>query len=303
MNAQRIPAFINPESGNGERAREVLAAGPFDLHEVAPHELKDRVAEILATKKPKRILIAGGDGSIRTVAELIVGTEVELAVLPSGTLNHFAKDHRLPTDLEEAARVAVDGVVDRVDAGRVGDRLFHGTSSIGAYIHFMKVRERIEPAFGYRISTLLAGIWTFFRMPTIAVSLEIDGRKHIYRTPLLFVAVGERELKLPTLGGRVDGGRRGLHLMVVRGRTRARLLFLALDAVLNGIREATHQPEFESFIVEACSISMRRRRARISFDGEAEYMHTPLEYRLESDILRLVVPSTARHHGDGSPSV
>jgi diacylglycerol kinase family enzyme len=299
-NAQRIPAFVNPESGTAEGARKALASGPFDVHEVPPKELKDRIAEVVQSGM-SRILIAGGDGTIRTAVEVVAGTGVELAVLPSGTLNHFAKDHELPTDLDEAAKVAATAPPGPVDVGRVGEHLFHGTSSIGAYVIFMRIRERLEPKLGYKISTFIAGIITFFKMPTIAVELDIEGEKRIYRTPLLFVAVGERELKVPTLGGRVKGGKRGLHVMIVHGRRRARMFMLAIDAFSNGVREASKTPELDSFIVDHCTIRMRRRHARISFDGEAQTLDTPLEYELERDIILLVGGDTSKSPEAASP--
>ncbi len=297
--ANRIPAFVNPESGTAEGARKALATGPFDVREVEPEKLAEKIAaEVKAG--PRRILIAGGDGTIRTAVEAVAGTGVELAVLPSGTLNHFAKDHELPEDLDKAAAVAAGSAVGPVDVGRVGKNMFHGTSSIGAYVKFMKHRDDLESKFGYRIATFLAGIWTFFTMPTIAVELEVEGKRQIYRTPLLFVGVGERELKVPTLGGRVKGGKRGLHVMIVRGRRRARLFFLALDAFSRGVGDASRAPELDAFIVERCKISMKRRRTRISFDGEAQIIDTPLEYELDRDILLLVGGETSRTDGDAS---
>ena len=68
----------------------------------------------------------------------------------------------------------------------------------------------------------------------MAVEVVVDGQKRIYRTPLVFIGVGERGLQLPTLGQRVTDGRRGLHVMVVRGRSRARMLALGLAAVARG---------------------------------------------------------------------
>jgi diacylglycerol kinase family enzyme len=301
-NASRIPAFVNPESGTSDKARDALEqAGLFDIRETPPQELKDRIQQAVDEGAP-RILIAGGDGSIRTAVEVVAGTDVELAVLPAGTLNHFAKDHELPTDLNEAAKVAGGNFVIKTDVGRVGDNLFHGTCSIGAYVRFMRTRERLEHTFGYRIATFLAGIWTFFRMPTIAVELEVGGHKQTMRTPLVFVAVGERELKVPTLGGRVPNGRRGLHVMAVRGRRRARLFLLAIDAFSEGVRKASRSPELDSFIVDRCSITMRRKKVRISFDGEAATADIPLEYHLERDVLNLVVrdPATMDKESDAS---
>ena len=292
-NASRIPAFVNPESGTADKARDALERpGLFDIIEVPPAELADRIAEKVKSGE-KRILIAGGDGTIRTAVELIASSGVEMAVLPSGTLNHFAKDHRLPIDLDEAAVVAGGPFVITTDVGRVGEKLFHGTSSIGAYVAFMRTREKIEKYFGYKIASFLALIWTIVRMPTIVVELEVEGQKRSFRTPLLFVAVGERELKVPTLGGRLPDGKRGLHVISVKGRRRARLMVVALDAFSNGVREASKSPELDSFVVDRCSISMRRKRVRISFDGEAETVDVPLEYEFEKDTLKLVVPDPA----------
>jgi diacylglycerol kinase family enzyme len=297
--AQRIPAFVNKKSGTAEGARKALATGPFDVHEVEPHKLMTVINEIVG-KKPKRVLIAGGDGSIRTAVEAVAGTGIELAVLPSGTLNHFSKDHDIPTDLDEAARIAAGSAVGPIDVGRVGDHLFHGTSSIGAYVAFMRTRDRLEHTVGYKIATFAAGIWTFFTMRRLAVELEADGEVQIYRTPLVFVGVGERELKIPTLGGRVHGGKRCLHVMVVKGRRRARWLYLALDAFSRGVKNASREPEFDSFMVDRCKISMRRSHTRVSFDGEAQSIDTPLEYALERDILLLVGGDTSRPAGDAT---
>jgi len=291
--ARRIPAFVNPESGTADKARGALEhAGLFDIHEIPPSELKSEIQKTVHSGAP-RILIAGGDGTIRTAVEVVANSDVELAVLPSGTLNHFAKDHRLPTDLDEAAQVAGGPFVITTDVGRVGEHFFHGTSSIGAYIVFMHARERIEKYFGYKLASFFALIWTIIRLPVIAVTLEVEGQKKTFRTPPLFVAVGERELKLPTLGGLRENGQRCLHVMAVRGRARTRLFVVAIDAFLNGVREASRMPELDTYMVDQCTIDMRRRKVRISFDGEAETVDIPLEYSLERDSLKIVVPDPA----------
>jgi diacylglycerol kinase family enzyme len=134
----------------------------------------------------------------------------------------------------------------------------------------------------------VAAIRTFVIMPTIAVELEVNGEAAIYRTPLVFVGVGERELQLPELGRRVENGQRGLHVIIVRGRRKARLLAVAMAAVSRGVKSAARAPELDSFIVERCTITMRRRVVYVALDGEEEIMTSPLEYRLERDILRVV---------------
>ena len=287
-NASRIPAFVNPKSGNFEGARTALEqAGSFDIREVDPDKLHDDIQKAVKAGST-RILVAGGDGTIRTGARAIRGSKCELAVLPAGTLNHFARDHGIPVDLVEAAKAAGGELTIAIDAGGIGDTLFLNTSSIGAYVTFMRVRERFEKKFGYTIASFLAAIRTFVIMPTLAVEIEVEGKARIYRTPLVFIGVGERELQVPELGSRVENGRRGLHIIIVRGRRKTRLLAVTLAAISRGVKTASRAPELDSFIVERCTITTRRKRVAVALDGELEFMASPLEYRLEQDILRVV---------------
>lgn len=286
-NASRIPAFVNPKSGNSEGARAALEqAGSFDIRLVNPEKLHDDIKDAIESGAT-RILVAGGDGSIRAGARALRGSACELAVLPAGTLNHFAKDHGIPVDLIEAAQAAGGEVTIAIDAASVGDTIFLNTSSIGAYVTFMRVRERLEKRFGYRLASLFAAIRTFVIMPTIAVEIEVEGNARIYRTPLVFVGVGERELQVPDLGRRLENGRRGLHVIIVQGRRRARLLAMALAAVARGVKSAARTPELDTFIVERCTMSVRGKSVSVALDGEVEVMSAPLEYRLERDILRV----------------
>lgn len=289
-NGSLIPAFVNPGSGNSEEAREALASsGRFDIREVDPEKLEDETRSVVKAGA-KRILVAGGDGSISTAAAAISGSDVELAVLPAGTLNHFAIDSGIPVDLAEAVRVAAGNRTMRVDVGYAGERLFLNTSSIGSYVTFVRMRDRLEPRLGYRFATLVAMIRIFVMMRTVRVAVEVEGVLSEYRTPLVFIGVSERELQLPHLGNRMKDGRPGLHVFVVRGRRRGRLLVMALAAVARGVDSVRRMPELDAFLVERCTIDLQRGRTLVAFDGETEPMTMPLEYRIEHDSLRVVVP-------------
>jgi len=288
--ASLIPAFVNRGAGNFEKARDALSSsGRFDIHEVEPSKLEQEIKRAVAAGA-KRILIAGGDGSVCSAAQAIAGKDVELAVLPGGTLNHFAIDHGIPLDLAEAAAVALGTKTTTVDVGYAGKRVFLNTSSIGAYVTFVRMRDRLEQQFGYRLASVIATIRIFSNMPTVSVELEVEGQVKHYRTPLVFIGVGERELQLPHLGNRVAHGERGLHVFVVRGRRRGRLLAVALAAVARGVDTVRRLPELDAFLVEHFTIDLRRSQATVAFDGETERMQTPIEYRLELDGLRIVVP-------------
>ena len=106
-NGSRIPAFVNRGSGNyREGPRGVSVLGPFRCQ--GGRSCKARAVRFvtLVAKGATRILVAGGDGSICAGAAAVSGTSAELAVLPAGTLNHFAIDNGIPLDLAEAAKFA-----------------------------------------------------------------------------------------------------------------------------------------------------------------------------------------------------
>ncbi|MDP9278404.1 MAG: hypothetical protein M3P00_03215 [Gemmatimonadota bacterium] len=286
--AAELKAFLNAKCGNAETAREAIEKAGFDLEAVEPHEIEQRLKQAIESGT-KRILVAGGDGTIATAASLVAGTDVELAMLPGGTLNHFAKDHNIPTDLGKAALVASSGEVVGADIGYANDCVFLNTSSIGAYVTFVRDREHFEKYMGYRLASFLALIQTWSRLRTFSVTMEVEGVKKTYRSSLVFIGVGERELKMPTLGNRVKNGKRGLHVMIVRGGKRARLFAVAIAGIAKGTEEAEKLPEFDDFLVDSCRIDLTRPTATVGLDGELKRLNTPLDYRIERDALRLVV--------------
>ncbi len=233
--APLIPAFVNPGSGNAGKARDALAStGRFDIREVEPDILEGEIRQAVEGGAT-RILVAGGDGTIGIGASVVAGTAVELAVLPAGTLNHFAKDMEIPVDLPEAAAAAAGTSISLSDVAYVGDKLFLNTSSIGAYVIFARVREKLEARLPYKLASVFAVVSTFLKLRVLAVELEIEGKRQVYRTPLVFIGVDERELQFPTLGNRIKDGQRGLHVMVVRWRGRGKLLSLGFRAIFRGV--------------------------------------------------------------------
>lgn len=291
MSDVEILALVNKDAGTADAACEALGnAGGFRVERIAPSELADRVRGALA-RGERRILVAGGDGSIATAAAAMRGKSCELAILPGGTLNHLAQDLGLPEDLSEAAKVATGETTRCIDVAEVNGRLFLNTSSVGAYVTYVRTREGLEARLGYWLASIVAGIRILFRLRSFRVTMEVDGVAHEYLTPLVFIGVGERELKMPSLGARVPDGQRGLHVIVVKSRSAGRMLALAFAAVARGVQAAARTPAMQSFVVDRVRIQPRTGRVagRIGLDGEIVTMAPPLEYRFVRDGLTVVV--------------
>lgn len=141
------------------------------------------LASLRRAASEARVLgVAGGDGSVNAAAAVASELEIPLAIAPSGTFNHLAKDLRIDT-MDELVDAVRDGRCDRMDLGECGDRVFVNAASIGAYPHLVAARERIERRLGRWPAALWGMLGTLRTARPLAI--EIDGRPR--RVWLLFV--------------------------------------------------------------------------------------------------------------------
>lgn len=288
-----IPAFVNPSGGSAKAAIEALERhSGFDVRLATREQFVVALRRTVSDGAP-RVVIAGGDGTVAAAAAVLAGTSTALAVLPGGTLNHFARDHGIPTDLEEALRLAEHGPVKAVDVGYLNDQLFVGTSSVGAYVRFVQTRDRLERYLGYWLASMVAGARILRSLRNVKVTLESEGETRVYRAPLVLVAVGERVLTPPSLGQLAGAPGGALHVVVPRGRRHARLFARAYARFYRGLRVESHPFGLDGALVERLRLDLPMRVVKVAMDGEIRRQRTPLDYRLERGALNLVAPSAS----------
>src|SRR6266511_603650 len=134
------------------------------------------------------VVAGGGDGTINAVASALVGTDTPLGILPLGTLNHFAKDLKIPLDLESAARTIIARRMIRVDVGEVNGRIFLNNSSLGIYPRIVEAREEHRRrGRGKWFALCLAALTVVGRYPLLRVRISVDGHELVRTTPIIFV--------------------------------------------------------------------------------------------------------------------
>lgn len=95
-----------------------MAWGPTRWYETSSHDSGRSAAEAAQAGSPAVVLIAGGDGTVRVVAEVLRDTGVPVALLPCGTGNLLARGLGTPlNDIAASVSVAFAGVDRRVDVG------------------------------------------------------------------------------------------------------------------------------------------------------------------------------------------
>src|SRR5260370_3160339 len=266
--------IINTHAGlsDKEEARclltEIFAAGGVDSEVSVARSGAEvaRLAKQAVHDKWTDIVAGGGDGTVNTVASQVMGFDKILGVLPLGTFNHFARDLKIPADLELAAQVIVSGRSINVDVGEVNGRIFLNNSSLGLYPTIVSEREKKQ--------RLGAGKWPAFvwaavaalrRYPFLEVRLSADGKEFRRRTPFVFIGNNEYQMERFNIGMRecLDKGRLSVYITNRTGRWG--LVRVALRALLGRLRE---DKDFLALSTKEVKIQTKHKRVRIALDGE-----------------------------------
>ena len=275
--------LVNPASGKDEtRASELADRFPgHQVEECAPDEIEARV-RLGLDQGVSFVAVAGGDGTIRSVAALLVGTDIPLLPIPAGTRNHFARDVGVP-ELDDAVAAAAEGDRRKIDVGRVNGHIFLNNSSIGVYPAIVIRREFHQRRLRKPVANLVA-VWEQLRHGH-RFWVEVEGIRH--RVWMVFVGNGRYGEGLLDLADRESLDDHVLDVRVVRAdRPLARLR--VLGALLLGRLAAS--PLIHCVTSQSVSIDVKRRRIEIALDGEVEPTDTPLCYESVSGALTVLVP-------------
>lgn len=158
---KNILLVVNPISGAIDKSEFIEAVTFFAAQEnlnliIYSTSGKDDIEKIQALytlHQPQRILIAGGDGTIKIVAEAMKEKDVILGILPAGSANGLATDLDLPLALEESIVLAFSEHYIEVDAISINGEMCLHLSDIGLNADLIKNYEKssVRGKLGYVI--------------------------------------------------------------------------------------------------------------------------------------------------------
>lgn len=299
MNTVPIPLFFNPVAGRGRSGRNILQVtellnslgiNPVLVSSESVGDLETKVLAAVSTGT-RRILVAGGDGSIHEVVNGILrsGETVELGVIPTGTGNDFAKACSIPVHWEDAVpllaeRIRTDTPAHPVDAGRMNDRYFANSAGIG----FDAKVNRIAREIRWPIGNLVYFVAVFKAMIdgviTPHVTMKFSGQTVAGPITLASVSNGAwvgGMFHLAPMARNDDGA---LDLIYVEPVSRLRIM-----ALLPMLMRGSHidQPEINHSRVTQCQLTATAP-VPSHLDGEVQPLQTHFEIELLQGALRLL---------------
>ncbi|MEI7475148.1 MAG: diacylglycerol kinase family protein [bacterium] len=164
------------------------------------------------------ILIAvAGDGTVRELMPVLLGTNVKLGIIPAGTGNMIASNLDIPWDFSKACQLVLNGKTKRIDIGQINDKYFGFIAGCGvdAKIMMETTREKKDKL----------GVWAYFieafkhslKVAPYLVKIRIDDKKIIRTKAVTVMAVNTGKVfgDLFTIApnAKVDDGK--LHLVII----------------------------------------------------------------------------------------
>jgi diacylglycerol kinase family enzyme len=277
---------VNPASGAGDddlptRATQVLN----DVRAIELSREGDLGRDIGCALDEGRIVVAcGGDGTVSAVAQHVAGTRGTMAVLPAGTLNHFARD--LGVDDPDTALAALEaGHTTAVDVGRAGDRVFVNTVVFGIYPEIVKEREEREQALGKWLALAASVGSVVIGFDPLEGRIAADGRVRRLEATAVFVGNDRFSTRPGSLGRRLRLDEGVLDLRVVRTRTGV------AGRASAGWRAAVRRPRrVVGTVARGVRIHLREPRL-VAIDGEQHGELRSVRIVSEPGALRVVAPA------------
>lgn len=102
------------------------------------------------------VFVWGGDGMVQRSIDTLAGTGVTLAIIPAGTANLFASSLEIPSDIEEAVEIGLNGRDRTLDVGKINGERFAVMAGAGLDAHMIQEADGgLKDRFGR-----VAYIWT-----------------------------------------------------------------------------------------------------------------------------------------------
>jgi diacylglycerol kinase family enzyme len=305
--APTLHIICNAGSGSSDarearqQIEDVLAAGRRRHDFIIiddPKRLPDiaRQAAEAALRDNGAVVVAGGDGTINTVAQAVLPTGRPFGIVPQGTFNYSPRAHGIPLDTTAAAQALLTARLKPVQVGLVNERVFLVNASLGLYPELLQDREEFKREHGRKRSiAMLAGLRTLLREHrSLVVEVEHDSGREVIQTPSIFIGNNPLQLEQVGLAQAEDVQRRKLAAVIVRPVGRLKLIGLAVRGMLGQLGEAESVRDFafRSMTVRPLSGSARRGM-KVAVDGEVFWSHPPLKFSVAPQPLMLMVPGEA----------
>jgi diacylglycerol kinase (ATP) len=283
--------IVNPHSGIGRKKMiEYHLSKKLDLYKydfkVEYTRFSQHAIELssLGYQNGYKVIVAvGGDGTVNEVARPLIGKEVILGIIPSGSGNGLARHLQIPMSTDEAIRVINLMHTRPIDTVEINDQVFLSIAGVGfdALVAEKFATQSQRGFLGYAKVALSE----YFRYRPSTFKLKIDGKK--FKRKALFISFansdqfGYNTSIAPNAS--IDDGM--IDVCIVRKHPLWKTILYAPFLFLRRIHRT---PYVE--IIRARELDIKQKVKAINLDGEPVKISKRLHIHVIPKSLKVIVP-------------
>ena len=189
----KILFVINPKSGTASQDCQTVIQNyckhfPNNLHFYTLTGKNDayEMDKAITRLRPNTIAAVGGDGTVSMIVKKVLESNMNLAIIPTGSANGMARELNISENINEALKVLENGVVKKADVLKINNLLCIHLSDIGMNAHLIKYFDRgnMRGKWGYAKLALKV----FFRRQNIQAIFRFNGKEIKRKTLMVVVA-------------------------------------------------------------------------------------------------------------------
>lgn len=289
-NATKILLIVNPISGDRDKDEMITDIEKYlndNNYELKVHKTDgkndaEKITRTIKEHQPERLLVAGGDGTVKMVAELLEDTEISVGIIPVGSANGLATNLGIEGDLSEVLNIALGEHFIQMDTILIDNHLSLHIADLGLNATLIKNYENsnIRGKLGYMLNSIPTLTKTDYPF-----SFEINANGETIREEGILLAIANAN----SFGtganinpsGKVNDGK--FEVLVFK-----KLDLLEIAKTLYG--DNTINEEFVRTIKTTEAKIRCEKKVDFQVDGEYIGEVTEVEARLGSKKLKLAVP-------------
>lgn len=203
--------IFNPVAGSGDPEQtlaeiEELLSRQFSLEviETTPEKNGSSLAKSALDRSPDMILACGGDGTITEVANALIGTDVPLGIIPTGTANALSAailgEHLRLDPIAKSCSAILGKGTRKIDTVRFSRGNMLLLAGVGVEAGMVERADReLKKKFG-PFAYLMGGWQQIQEQQEFCVNLVCDGVSHEIQTGSLVIANAAPRTSLFALG-------------------------------------------------------------------------------------------------------
>lgn len=161
---KNILLIVNPVAGDMDKGdlirlteeRALEQNLTLTLYSTTGDQDQKKITDLLNSFQAHRVLVAGGDGTIKLMAEVLRNQKIPMGILPTGSANGLAHNLAVPVVLHEALDVALGDHLTEIDAICINHHLCLHVSDLGLNAELIKHYEagKIRGKLGYILQSI-----------------------------------------------------------------------------------------------------------------------------------------------------